>query len=77
MCLTVVDKQAQSDRVGQFAETLAKATNVFGDQHRAESWLFERTLSLDNQRPVDLLATPAGAKLVEDLLVRLDYGVYQ
>ncbi len=38
---------------------------------------FERpAIGLDQQRPVDLLTTPAGVKLVEDYLGRLEYDVY-
>jgi putative toxin-antitoxin system antitoxin component (TIGR02293 family) len=31
---------------------------------------------LNQRRPIDLLASPAGVALVEDFLVRLEYGVY-
>ena len=47
-----------------------------GDQQAAENWLVTLAMALEQRRPVDLLATPAGIKLVEDLLVRMDYGVY-
>jgi putative toxin-antitoxin system antitoxin component (TIGR02293 family) len=33
-------------------------------------------MALDQRRPIDLLATPAGVQLVEDLLGRIQYGVY-
>jgi putative toxin-antitoxin system antitoxin component (TIGR02293 family) len=33
-------------------------------------------IGLDQRRPIDLLATPAGAKIVEDFLDRLEFGVY-
>jgi putative toxin-antitoxin system antitoxin component (TIGR02293 family) len=68
--------QEQSGRTWKFAEVLAKATEVFGSQAEAERWLERPALGLDGRKPLDLLSTPAGVELVEDLLQRLDYGVY-
>jgi putative toxin-antitoxin system antitoxin component (TIGR02293 family) len=66
----------QSGRVWKFAEILTKATAVFGSQAAAEKWLGQPATGLDQRRPIDLLATPAGVKLVEEFLERLEYGVY-
>lgn len=66
----------QSGRAWKFAEILATATAIFGSQAEAEEWLESPAIGLDQRRPIELLATPAGVKLVEDLLVRLEYGVY-
>jgi putative toxin-antitoxin system antitoxin component (TIGR02293 family) len=66
----------QSGRIFKFAEVLAKATDVFGSQEAAEAWLSRPATGLNRQRPIDLLATPAGVELVERFLTRLDYGVY-
>lgn len=66
----------QSGRAWKFAEVLAKATTVFGGQPEAEHWLSTPALALDQHRPVDLLSSPAGVELVEQLLGRLEYGVY-
>lgn len=66
----------QSGRTWKFAEILAKATGVLGSQDEAEQWLRRPAIGLDQRRPVDLLTTPAGVKLVEDYLGRLEYDVY-
>jgi putative toxin-antitoxin system antitoxin component (TIGR02293 family) len=66
----------QSGRAWKFAEILAKATAVLGSQEEAEDWLKRPAMALDQRRPIDLLATPAGVQLVEDLLGRIQYGVY-
>jgi putative toxin-antitoxin system antitoxin component (TIGR02293 family) len=66
----------QSGRLWKFAEILAKATEVFGSQKEAERWLEQPAIGLEQRRPIDLLATPAGVKLIEDFLGRLEYGVY-
>jgi putative toxin-antitoxin system antitoxin component (TIGR02293 family) len=68
--------QEQSGRTWKFAEILAKATDVFGSQEEAERWLERPAIGLDQRRPIDLLATPAGIELVEQYLTRLAYGVY-
>jgi putative toxin-antitoxin system antitoxin component (TIGR02293 family) len=69
-------KPEQAARTWKFAEILARAIDVFGSKAEAERWLKEPAIGLDQRRPIDLLDTPAGVELVEDLLVRLDYGVY-
>lgn len=68
--------QEQSGRTWKFAEILDKATAVLGSQEEAEAWLERPAIGLDQRRPIDLLATPAGVRLVEDFLTRLEYGVY-
>jgi putative toxin-antitoxin system antitoxin component (TIGR02293 family) len=66
----------QSGRAWKFAEILTKATAVLGSQEEAEQWLQRPAMGLDQWRPIDLLATPAGVEIVEDFLGRLEYGVY-
>jgi putative toxin-antitoxin system antitoxin component (TIGR02293 family) len=66
----------QSGRTWKFAELLAKAIEIFGSKQEAEEWLQRPAMGLDDRRPIELLETPAGVKLVEDFLTRLEYGVY-
>ena len=66
----------QSGRTWKFAEILARAIGIFGSQAEAEEWLERPATGLDQRRPIDLLATPAGVELVEDFLQRIEYGVY-
>jgi putative toxin-antitoxin system antitoxin component (TIGR02293 family) len=68
--------QEQSGRTWKLAEILAKATDVFGSREQAEQWLERPAIGLNQRRPIDLLATPAGVEMVEDLLERLTYGAY-
>jgi putative toxin-antitoxin system antitoxin component (TIGR02293 family) len=68
--------RAQSGQVWTFAKILAKAAEVLGSREAAEQWLGRPAMALDRRRPIELLATAAGAKLVEDLLGRIEYGVY-
>ncbi len=68
--------QEQSGRTWKFAEILARATEVFGDQAEAEQWLARPAMALDERRPLDLLSSPAGVEMVEQVLGRLEHGVY-
>lgn len=67
---------AQGGRTFKFAEVVAKATLALGSREAAVRWLTSPALGLDQQKPIDLLATPAGTQLVEELLDRIEYGVY-
>lgn len=66
----------QSSRTWRFAEILARAMDVMGSKEAAESWLESPAIGLDNRRPIDLLASSAGAEAVETYLTQLEYGVY-
>ncbi len=66
----------QAGRIWQFAEFLARATKIFGTQDAAERWLDRPAIGLDQKSPIDLLATPTGAQMVNDYLTRIEYGVY-
>jgi len=68
--------QEQSGRVWEFADILTKATSVLGSRQEAEQWLARPAIALEQRPPLDLLATPEGRRLVEELLERMEYGVY-
>jgi putative toxin-antitoxin system antitoxin component (TIGR02293 family) len=68
--------QEQSGRAWKFAEIVGKATEVFGSTDEAEHFLEKPAIGLDQNRPLDLLTTPAGVELVETYLERIRYGVY-
>jgi putative toxin-antitoxin system antitoxin component (TIGR02293 family) len=66
----------QSGRAWKFAEVFAKSSEVLGSEEEAKRWLEAPAMALDQRRPIDLLASPAGTELVENLLVQLEFGVY-
>lgn len=66
----------QSGRIWRFAEVFALAIKVFGTQREAELWLQSPAMALNRDRPIDLLTTPAGIAMVEELLGRIYYNVY-
>jgi putative toxin-antitoxin system antitoxin component (TIGR02293 family) len=67
----------QSGRVWRFAELFAKAQDVLGSELRAVDWMMAPAMALERRRPIDLLTTPVGAQLVDDVIERMRYGVYQ
>jgi putative toxin-antitoxin system antitoxin component (TIGR02293 family) len=66
----------ENETVLDRAEILAKASATLGLQEDAERWLQTPGIGLNRQRPIDHLATRAGAEIVENFLSQLEYGVY-
>jgi putative toxin-antitoxin system antitoxin component (TIGR02293 family) len=67
----------QSDRIARTAGIVALAQRVFGDRSTAGHWLRTPNPALRNEVPLRLLRTGSGAQLVEAVLVRIEYGVYE
>jgi putative toxin-antitoxin system antitoxin component (TIGR02293 family) len=64
----------ESDRAERFARVLALATAVFGDRQRALQWLEAGHRTFAGRRPLDLIASSVGTKVVEDALLQAYYG---
>lgn len=67
---------AQSDRLFRLARIVGFAEEVFEDSARAHRWLKEPQRGLGNRTPLSLLGTEAGAREVEDLLGRIEFGIF-
>lgn len=67
--------RAQSDRVARFIRVWLKARETFGNPAKARKWMERPTRPLGNKAPVALLDTEEGARLIEDLLFRIDHGL--
>jgi putative toxin-antitoxin system antitoxin component (TIGR02293 family) len=66
----------ESERLLRIARIFERATALYdGDQDGAREWLETAIPSLGNQRPLDLAQTEPGAREVEDLIGRIEYGV--
>jgi putative toxin-antitoxin system antitoxin component (TIGR02293 family) len=68
--------RAQGDRLYRLARIVAFAENVFEDRDRAHFWLREPQRGLGNRVPLALLQSEAGTREVEDLLGRIEFGVF-
>ncbi len=66
----------ESDIVANLFNLTEFAEEVFGDKEKAHNWLRRANRSLRNRKPLELLKTAFGRKIVEDVLSRIAYGVY-
>ena len=65
----------ESDRAVRLARIAALAEHVFGDRKRAWHWLRAAKRQFHDRSPLQLMVTEAGARLVEELLYRIDEGM--
>lgn len=66
----------EGEHVVRVAALLDRAAAVFGDEAQAVDWLTSANLALDGRVPLVFAGTEFGAREVEDLLGRLEFGVY-
>ena len=66
----------ESDKVMRLQRLLEHATDVFGDVEKARAWLKFPQYGLGGAVPLDYAETEVGAREVDDLLGRIDHGVY-
>jgi len=65
----------ESDKAVRVARIAALAEQVFGESARAWRWLRKPKRRFAGKTPVDMLATEAGARLVEELVFQIDDGI--
>ena len=65
----------ESDKALRVARTIAFAEQVFGDAERSWRWLRKPKAQFDGKPPIEMLATEAGARLVEELIAQIDDGL--
>ena len=59
-----------------FARLMRQAVKVFGAEAEAREWLNTPQFGLGGAVPLDYAETEIGAREVENLLGRIEYGVY-
>ena len=57
-------------------DVIKVARLVFGSDTGAEKWLLATPYYLQGRRPIDMLDTDHGLRVVADLLYRIDYGIH-
>lgn len=65
----------ESDRVVRLARIAVLSEHVFGEPERSWRWLRDAKRQFQGRSPLQLVATEAGARLVEELLYRIDEGL--
>jgi putative toxin-antitoxin system antitoxin component (TIGR02293 family) len=66
----------QSDRLARMVRVADRAEEALGDRAKAARWLRQPNRALDQKRPIDLLESDVGARIVERALGRIEHGLY-
>ena len=60
----------------EIARIMHRATEVFGDKEKAKLWINRDLKILNGKKPIDYFNTLSGLNLVNDILGRIEEGVY-
>jgi putative toxin-antitoxin system antitoxin component (TIGR02293 family) len=66
----------ESDLVARLGRIYEFALEVFGKKEKANKWLRTPNRALRNYRPLDLVSTDYGARIVESTLGRIQHGIF-
>ncbi len=66
----------ESDRVLRAIRVLSLAESVYGSRERALAWLRKPHARLDGRTPLSLLNTDTGSRIVDELLIQIDEGMF-
>jgi putative toxin-antitoxin system antitoxin component (TIGR02293 family) len=64
----------ESDRAVRIARIASLAEEVFAEDAKASRWLRKPKVRFAGRTPLEMLVTEAGARLVEEMLLQLDFG---
>lgn len=67
--------RVESERAVRVASVTALAEETFANREKAQTWLRRPTAPLGGKRPIDLLDSEPGARVVEQLLYRIGHGI--
>ena len=67
--------RVESERAVRVASVTALAEETFANREKAQTWLRRPTAPLGGKRPIDLLDSEPGARVVEQLLYRIGQGI--
>jgi putative toxin-antitoxin system antitoxin component (TIGR02293 family) len=66
----------ESDRVLRVIRVLSLTESIYGSRQRALEWLRKPHARLDGRAPFSLLKTDTGSRIVEELLIQIDEGMF-
>jgi putative toxin-antitoxin system antitoxin component (TIGR02293 family) len=64
------------DRLNRFVRIATRAREVLGEEEKARQWLRTPNRALAGQTPLSRLDTNLGAREVEEILGRIEHGVF-
>jgi putative toxin-antitoxin system antitoxin component (TIGR02293 family) len=66
----------ETDKVLRLERIAAQAERVFGEPEKAHRWLRKPKRELKGETPLAFLASEAGARVVEEMLFRIEHGMF-
>lgn len=69
-------KPAVADRLERFNRIYRQARELFEDENETQRWFTSPKATLGGETPLKALASDAGAKKVEEILYRAEYGIF-
>lgn len=66
----------EGERLLRLIRLVARATDVLGDSRKAARWLQAPNRALAGATPISLLDTDIGTQAADDVLGRIEYGVF-
>lgn len=67
---------SESDRLFRVVRIAVQASEVLGGKEQAARWLRAPNRALSGQMPLELLDTDLGSRQVEEVLGRIEHGVF-
>jgi putative toxin-antitoxin system antitoxin component (TIGR02293 family) len=69
-------RRDESDRLFRLVRIASQASEVLGGDGKAARWLHTGNRALGGKLPLELLDTDLGSRQVEEVLGRIEHGVY-
>ena len=66
----------ETDKALRLARIAVQAERVFGEPEKAHRWLRKAKRELKGETPLAYLASEAGARVVEEMLHRIEHGMF-
>ncbi|MEL7059569.1 MAG: antitoxin Xre/MbcA/ParS toxin-binding domain-containing protein [Acidobacteriota bacterium] len=66
----------ESDRLARVARIFTRAVDVLGSREKARTWFERPNRALGQRKPTALLGTDAGAREVDEVLGRIEHGIF-
>jgi putative toxin-antitoxin system antitoxin component (TIGR02293 family) len=69
-------KKDEAEKAYHIARVIAKGIEVFEEENDFIEWLHTRNTALGEVKPIDLMNSAIGREQIEELLIRIQYGMY-
>ena len=76
LLLKKVDLNLKASHALEVAKVLQHAYEVFEDEEKVKRWVSKANRALNRKKPVELFDTLTGINIVDNLLGRIEEGIY-